>query len=71
MSRDPRVDWNAVERLVHEAIRREDISVGRGAEILGIRLRTWLDRSQELFAEGDIALLDQHLASHAEEDTRV
>jgi hypothetical protein len=51
--RDSRVDWDAVERLVDEAVRRGDISAGRAAEILGLRLRTWLDRAVEFRDEID------------------
>lgn len=49
--RDPRVDWDAVERLVDAAIRREEISADRGAEILGLRLQTWRERAKDLRTE--------------------
>ena len=49
--RDPGVDWPAVERLVDAAIRREEITSSRGAEILGLRLTTWRERALEIAAE--------------------
>lgn len=52
LRRDPKVDWDAVELLVDAAIRREEISIGRGAEILGLSLRTWLDRAHEIATAG-------------------
>ena len=48
--RDPGVDWDAVERLVDDAIRREEITAARGAEILGLRLVTWRQRALEMRA---------------------
>ena len=51
--RDPKVDWVAIEHLVDDAIRREAITTSRGAEILGIGLRTWRDRSREIRDEGN------------------
>lgn len=58
---DPRADWPAVERLAFEAAIRGDITRSRAAEIVGLRLRTWLDRFAELADEGDDALLDRGL----------
>ena len=49
--RDPRPDWPAVERLVDDAVRRGEITASRGAEILGLRLRTWRDLALEMAAE--------------------
>lgn len=71
--RDPRVDWTAVEHLVDAAIRREVITAARGAEILGLRLRTWRERALEIRAEGNplaapVAGLDVVLASLDEDD---
>ena len=51
--KDPRVDWDAVEQLVDAAIRHEAITQARGAEILGISIRTWRERAKEIHDEGN------------------
>lgn len=67
--RDPHVDWPAVEHLVDAAIRRGDITTSRGAEILGITLRTWRERALEIRKEGNPLAASEPVA--AEETVEV
>jgi hypothetical protein len=53
LRRDQGLDWDAIEYLVDAAIRSETITANRGAEILGLSLRTWRERALEIREQGN------------------